>query len=475
MPTLKEMQTKLTYVKVMKKIPGAIKTIRDVYKVLIISMVKINIITGGLKINRFKLPHFSFQNTKNKISMKYNINNTKFIHVVITLTLFFTSISGFGQQPGKPYVVMLSLDGFRWDYPARYHTPVLDSLAKAGVFAELIPSFPTKTFPNHYTIATGLYPDHHGIVLNSFHAVDLNRVYKISDRESVQDGVFYDGEPIWLTAKKQGVKNATLFWVGSEADVQHMHPDRWYPYDEHLPFENRIDSVKKWLSLPGSERPHLILWYYHEPDKSGHRFGPAGKETKKTVEQLDRWLGRFFTEMRKLKEFDRINFIITSDHGMGAITKEKSLFLDQLVDTALFEIIDGGNPVFNLKVKKGKLDEVYNRLKANPHLNVWKHNQLPQRLHYGHNIRTLDLTVAADTCWSIYLSHRRHYGNGTHGYDNRWRAMHAIFYAAGPAFKKGYRQPPFENVNIYPLIAHILHLKPVKTDGNLSNVQSMLK
>ncbi len=411
--------------------------------------------------------------------MKSKLFFRLFTVLFVTGYFFFTGCSpkhiASTAKHGRPYVVMLSLDGFRWDYPAHYNTPVLDSLAKAGVFAEMIPSFPTKTFPNHYSIATGLYPDHHGIVLNRFYASDLHRKYSISDRKAVEDGAFYGGEPLWLTAKKQGINNAVLFWVGSEADVQGMHPDKWYTYDQQLPFESRIDSVKTWLSLPPAQRPHLIMWYYHEPDGSGHRYGPHGEKTREMVEQLDKWLGQFFTEMRKLPEFNQINFIITSDHGMATITKEKSVFLTEILDTSMLSIIDGGNPVFNLKVKKDKLDEVYSVLKENPHLKVWKHDSLPQRLHYGHNIRTHDITVAADTGWSIHLSPKKHYGNGTHGYDNAWRAMHAIFYAAGPAFKENYRQQPFENVSIYPLICHILNLKPAKTDGDFSKVKPMLK
>ncbi len=370
---------------------------------------------------------------------------------------------------------MLSLDGFRWDYPSRFNTPVLDSLAKAGVFAELKPCFPSKTFPNHYSIATGLYPDHHGIVLNDFYAPLLNRNYSISDRNSVGDGVFYGGEPIWVTAQKQHLNNAVLFWVGSEADVQGIRPQRWYNYKQDLPFESRIDSVVTWLKLPENKRPHLILWYYHEPDNIGHKDGPYGNETKKTVEQLDKWLGMFFTQMRKLPEFNKYNFIVTSDHGMGKITPDKSLFLTRLIDTSDILIINGSNPVFNLKVKPGKLEKVYRQLKKTSHLSVWKHDSLPLRLHYGTNPRTLDLTVAADSNWSIYLNQKTNYGKGTHGYDNDWKAMHAIFYAAGPAFKKGYKHKVFENVNIYPLITHILNLKPAKTDGNFETVKEILK
>ncbi len=379
------------------------------------------------------------------------------------------------EQASKPYVVMLSLDGFRWDYTQNANTPVLDSLKKAGVSAELIPSFPTKTFPNHYTLATGLYPDHHGIVLNSFYATDLGMPYSISDRASVGNGIFYGGEPIWVTAKKQGMKTATLYWVGSEAAIEGIRPDIWYPYNHTLPFTSRIDSLVRWLSLPDSIRPHLILWYYPEPDGYGHRYGPESPEIKNMVEQLDKWLGQFFTAMRKLPVYSKLNFIVTSDHGMGPIANSRQVILDQFIDTANLTYRDGGNPVYNLGVKPGMLATVYGKLKKVPHIQVWKHDSLPTRLHYGTNIRTHDLTVVADSNWSLYWSWHIGHGNGTHGYDNQWRAMHAIFYAAGPAFRKNYRQKSFQNVDIYPLVAKILNLTPAQTDGKLNEVQGMLK
>jgi predicted AlkP superfamily pyrophosphatase or phosphodiesterase len=376
----------------------------------------------------------------------------------------------------EPYVVMLSLDGFRWDYPQHMNTPVLDSLKKAGVIAEsLKPSFPSKTFPNHYTIATGLYPDHHGIVENSFYAPDLGKYYEIRDRDAVENGEFYGGEPIWVTAEKQNVKSATLFWVGSEAEIKGYRPSIWYQYDHDIPYRSRVDSLVRWLSLPENERPHLIMWYIFEPDHTGHKFGPYGEETKEVVENLDSLLGYYFTQMRKLPIFNQINFIVTSDHGMAETSMDRRIIIDEQIDTADIEYMGGWNPDFNLKVKPGKLDKVFKRLKNTPHIYVWKHDSLPKRLHYGTNPRTLDLTIVAYPGWAIASTWKPKTGHGAHGYDNDFKDMHAIFYAAGPAFKRNYVEPTFENVNIYPLIADILKLKPAKTDGNLENVEGMLK
>lgn len=379
------------------------------------------------------------------------------------------------KEKNQPYVIMLSIDGFRWDYTQYANTPVLDSLAKVGVMAEaLIPSFPTKTFPNHYTMATGLYPDHHGIVLNSFYADDVKMDYNKKDKSSVADSSFYSGEPIWTTAELQGVTAASLFWVGSEAQSHGVRPTLWEKYNHNLPFEDRIDSIYNWLSLPESKRPHLVVWYYHEPDAIGHKAGPESKELVAVIEEIDGYLGDFFTKMRTLPYYNQLNFIVTSDHGMGQLSPDKQVLLDNLIDTANLLYFDGWNPIWNLKVKKEKLDKVYSNLKKNEHIQVWYSDSIPKRLHYGTNPRTYDITVVADPYWSVFWSWKIGESLGTHGYDNSFKDMHTIFYAAGPAFKKNYIAPEFENVNIYPLIAEIMKLKPANTDGDINNVDNML-
>lgn len=371
---------------------------------------------------------------------------------------------------------MVSLDGFRWDYTSLANTPVLDSLKAVGAIAEsLISSFPTKTFPNHYTLATGLYPDHHGIVENSFYAPNLDKYYKISDRNAVENGEFYGGEPIWVTAEKQNLKSATFFWIGSEAEINGYRPTIWKRYDHDLPYIQRVDSVVSWLSLPENRRPHLVMWYVDEPDHTGHIYGPHSDENKAVIENLDSLMGYYFTQMRKLPIFDQLNFIITSDHGFGETSNDRLVLIDQHIDTAEIAYIGGWNPIFNLKAKPGKVESVYQRLKNTPHLHVWKHDSLPERLHYGKNPRTLDMTIVAYPGWAIANSWKPKTGGGAHGYDNAFKDMDAIFYCAGPAFRKGTVHPSFENIHVYALMAEILQLKPAKTDGNLQEVQSMLK
>ncbi len=379
-------------------------------------------------------------------------------------------------------VVVLSMDGFRWDYPVIYRTPNLNRMAREGVRAEsLKPSYPTKTFPNHYAIATGLYPDHNGIVQNSFYDPVLDRTFRMGDRKAVQDSVFWEGEAIWETAERQGVRTASYFWVGSENNKR-FSPGRRKLYEDGFPYRQQIDTVLTWLSLPASERPGLILFYFDEPDKTSHDKGPVGKQTGKVVEKLDRLLGVLLKGLAKAEsEYNMdIDLIILSDHGMGPVPPGNQVFLDEVIDLKKMVRIGGGSPVFTLEPQPEYLDEAYARLKAAPHLKVWKREELPARYHYGTHRRIPELIVEADSSYGVET--RRRGGavsppvnRGMHGYNPDNRDMHGIFLAMGPSFKKGYVQPTFENVNIYSLLAELLRLRPAKTDGSLGPVKGMLK
>lgn len=395
---------------------------------------------------------------------------------LFVLISFLTACSFEKKEEEKPYVVMLSMDGFRWDYTDKASTPNFDKIALKGVKAKsLKPSFPTKTFPNHYSIATGLYPDHHGIVLNSFYDEASNRYYSIPDRVAVEDGSFYGGEPIWVTAEKQGVQTGSYFWVGSESEIAGHRPKYWKEYDHDFPYKQRVDSVIAWLSKPEAVRPHLIMWYFDEPDNTGHIDGPDSPELMAKIVQLDFMLGYFLIELDKLSIAQNVNVIVTSDHGMSNISDERKVNLMDHIDVEWIAEMQGYSPNFNIKAKEGQVDNIYNALKDVEGISVWKTGELPQRLNYGNHPRTLDVVVVADSSYSVVDEPVKIDSKGAHGYDNANTDMHAIFYAYGPAFKEKYTSPTFNNVDIYPLICEILNLQPQVVDGNLENVKGILK
>lgn len=374
------------------------------------------------------------------------------------------------------YVVMLSLDGFRWDYPDSIPTPNLDKIAKKGVKAKsLKPAFPSKTFPNHYTMATGLYPDNHGIVQNSFYAPGLEKSYSMADSTSRNNPAFYGGEPIWETAEKNGLTAATFFWVGSDVLGANNKATYWKPYNKNISFSARIDSVINWLELSAEKRPELIMWYMHEPDATGHHEGPHAAQTDSVVMKLDSLLGEFLKKIEELPFQDQINIIVTSDHGMEKISNDRVVDLAEHTDSTWFTRIEGHNPNYLFQVKDGYMDTAYQALAQTEHISVWKHGEVPEELNYGNNPRTLDLIVLADSARSItYGSEEINYA-ATHGFDNRNKNMHAIFYAYGPDFKEDYTAETFKNADLYPLISEILNLEPAETDGKLKRTKSMLK
>jgi alkaline phosphatase D len=400
------------------------------------------------------------------------ISNLTFIVFLAVLIL----ISGFRKDVRKPfknYVLLVSLDGFRWDYCKIYNTPNLNRLAREGVKAErLISSFPTVTFPNHYSIATGLYPDHHGLINNSFPAPDLGLFYRMGDRTAVENPAFYGGEPVWETAEKQGARSASFYWVGSEA----RHPTYWKKYDESVTFEARIDTVIKWLGYPPEKRPEFVTLYFDEPDATSHKFGPVSPQTKRVVERLDSLMGVLRTKLSKLPEAKKINLIILSDHGMEAISPERYINIKSLVPDRMIASISGGNPVYLINPSAGKKDSILFLLNKSKGLKAWSKSELPSRWHYGTNPRIPEIVVVADSSWSIGT---RPDGSslrgGAHGYDNENSDMYAIFYAAGPSFKKNYKFKELNNIDIYNLICKILNINPAKNDGDPSHIKGILR
>lgn len=399
-----------------------------------------------------------------------------FQYLPLALFLFFCNSCKNGESETlETYVVMVSFDGFRWDYDNLYNTPNFDALAADGVKADrLIPSFPTKTFPNHYTLATGLYPDNHGIINNSFYAPDLEGIYRIGDRDMVSNPDAYFGEPIWVTAEEQGVKSASYYWVGSEAPIRGNYPSYWKKYDGNVPYMDRVDQVIKWLKLPISKRPGMVTLYFDQPDGIGHEYGPVNESTGEVVEYLDSVLGYLRSEIAALEYGNRVNLIVVSDHGMGPISPDRYINLYDVINVDWIETIVGGNPVYLIDAADGFEVSVTSALNGVVGVSAWQKDDIPEHFHYGNSTRFPDILVVADSTWSIGTrTDASGYTGGAHGYDNTFTDMHTIFFADGPAFKDGYNQPAFPNVDVYGIIAHILELEPAQTDGDMERIKGM--
>lgn len=394
---------------------------------------------------------------------------------LVLLSVFFVFV-GFAQDK---YVVLVSMDGFRWDYPQLYNTPNLDKLAKNGVHAQsLIPCFPSKTFPNHYSMATGLYPDHHGIVNNSFYAPEFNESFSLGNMKAKYDPKFYGGDPIWNVAERQGVKAASFFWVGSEVAINGHQPSLWKMYDGSIPFSDRIDTVVSWLRLPERERPRFVMLYFQEPDAISHSTGPYSVQTKAMVQQLDSLVGVLYAKLKALPVGSKVNLIVVSDHGMGEISPSKVVELSSKVKQQWVDQVQADNPMMNIKAKPEFYDSVYNALSSFEHIKAWKSAEVPKRLNYGKNPRDLDFVVVADSLWSITWKIRpnrpKEFIGGTHGYDPDFKQVQGIFYADGPAFKDGCEVSSFENLNVYNIVGKALGIQVPKNDGDSTLLKQIM-
>lgn len=374
----------------------------------------------------------------------------------------------------KHYTVIVSLDGFRWDYPALYDTPNLDEMATKGVSATMLPSFPASTFPNHYTLATGLVPDHNGIINNTFWNPETRKRYSMSDSATRYNPAYYLGEPIWITAQKQGVKAGVLYWVGSDIPIKGTYPTYYKVWDDkpRLTFAERIDTALAWLNKPEEERPQLIMLYIDEPDGAGHNFGPQSEETGKVVHYVDSLMGVLSTQIGALPFANQVNLIVTSDHGMTDINMERFVDAMQYIKPEWCELVDGTTPT-SIFTREGYRDSVYNALKDIEHIHVWKKEEIPAELNYGTSDRIGDIVVAPELGWQF--SYKARSSKGAHGYFPQSTDMQVIFRAYGPDFKQGYTlDNTFVNVDIYPLLAKLLNIKPEATDGEFDRVKEIL-
>ena len=389
--------------------------------------------------------------------------------------IFIISASIYAEN--DQYVLLVSMDGFRADYLEKTYTPNFDNMSKNGIRSEgLIPVFISKTFPNHYSIATGMYPENHGLIANSFYASDLDKFYSIRDRESVEDGDFYGGEPIWVTAERQGVKTASYFWVGTEAAIAGVHPSIWKRYDQKVPFDDRIDSVMTWFSLQISQRPRLVMLYFHEPDWTGHQYGPNSKETVKQIQRMDGIIGTIMEKAGKLSIADKLNVLVVSDHGMTEVHPEQTIDLSAYTNLSGVTTTGAGPTGFLSADSRKRLTSVYNELQQLPNAQVYWKRDIPERWHYRDHERIPEVLIIADEGWTLMpMGHGPGMPKGTHGYDNKLTSMQSIFVADGPAFKSGYSREVFENIHIYPLLVYILGLEPYAgIDGDLDVVKDML-
>jgi predicted AlkP superfamily pyrophosphatase or phosphodiesterase len=408
--------------------------------------------------------------------------------LLLTLRFVPAQDSSRSDKDLKRTLILVSIDGFHPDYLNRYPAPTLSMLGRQGVRAKwMTPVYPSVTFPNHYSVATGLYPDRHGIVGNNIYDPEFKQTFSLSKREEVQNGRWWLGEPIWVTAEKQGQRTAAFFFPGTEAEIGGKRPSHWKTYDGKIPNSERVDTVLSWLDLTGPERPTLILTYLSDVDTAGHESGPNSDGVRQSVAEVDRALSRLVDGLKSRSLFERVNIIVVSDHGMARIDPRQVVMLDDYFDSKQAEAVVWNGCSVNIFPKPGMEQAIYSSLKSKAQIQVtvYRRQEVPARFHYGRSTRIGDIVVMADEGWTIFSRERYRAPalaangeviyRGTHGYDNRLESMRAIFIAHGPAFKHSQVIEPFECVDVYNVMTEILGLKPASNDGGYTTARAVLR
>jgi predicted AlkP superfamily pyrophosphatase or phosphodiesterase len=404
---------------------------------------------------------------------------TRLRRLAILLALVLIGAAPASRAAGEPPILILvSFDGWRWDYIDRQPAPNLRALAARGVRATaMIPSFPVLTFPNHYTIVTGLYPEHHGIVGNNMRDPSMPQRFTMSSA-TAKDGRWWGGEPLWATAIRQGLRAGTMFWPGTEATIGGVWPTYWKPYDKAFGTRDRVEQALTWLALPAATQPSFVSLYFEEVDTAGHDFGPDSPELATAAAHLDDALGALVAGVHRLGLDDRATIVVVSDHGMTPTSYDRVIYLDALIDMSTVDVIEYGSTL-QLNPLDGDVDGLYRRLHGkHPKLAIYKRQDVPKGLHFADNARIPAIVGIPADGWSATTGQRlvtAELDVGAHGYEPTTPDMGALFVAAGPTLRRGVVAKPFENVHVYDLLCRILKITPAPNDGRPAVTRGLMR
>ena len=387
----------------------------------------------------------------------------------------------------EPTIILISIDGARHDYLDRFNAPHLQSIANSGVRADYLqPVFPSKTFPNHYSLVTGLRPESHGLVNNSMYDPEYDMVFSMRKREEVENPRWWGGEPIWVTAEQQGLTAATFFFPGSETAVKGVRPSYWYNYDGSISNRARVEQVLNWMDMPSTERPRLITLYFSSVDDAGHRFGPNSAEVEASFEAVDAEIGILLAGLAERGLKEQVNIIVASDHGMQEVNPHNYFLLDGSFDENFTEQVVYSREIVSIHPLAGQTDALYEQLTAAIPEDfglVLRKENMPERFQYTDHRRIGDIILLANP-GNIWVRQRwldelneadLDQVIGTHGYDNEHSNMFGMFIAQGPQFKHASRVTGFVMVDVYQVMAEILGLKAAANDGNPAVIPLLLE
>lgn len=378
-----------------------------------------------------------------------------------------------------PKLLLISIDGLRADALDRGLTPNLQRIIEGGVRARwMTPSYPSLTFPNHYTLVTGLRPDRHGIINNSMDDALLGR-FALNDRAAVTRSEWWGGEPIWVSAEKAGVRAATTSWPGSEAEIQGTRPSQWRVYDGDEPLPQRADTALGWLSQTDAAAPRLVTLYMENVDKAGHNEGPDSSAYADAIRHADAVVGQVLDGLEQRGLAGSTNVVVVSDHGMAAVAPGHVVEIETMVDPSVARSVNAGQSIGFAPLPGQQAAAERALLGRHDHYECWRKAELPARWHYGSHPRIPPIVCQMDEGWDALtrerIARRKHQDRGSHGYDNALPSMRAVFLATGPSFHRGQVIDGFDNVDLYPLLAHLLQVPAAANDGNPETLRKVLR
>ena len=376
------------------------------------------------------------------------------------------SVSAVQADQREPVTILVSIDGFHPDYLDRGITPTLSALADSGVRAAMRPSFPSKTFPNHWTLVTGLVPDKHGITANRME--DQGKPEEPFTMATVDPYWWNQAKPVWVEAEEAGIRSAAMFWPGSAVPwggtavrygpvTDGTLPSDWQQFSMQVSNTQRVNSVLDWLRRPADIRPEFLTLYFDTVDSAGHDGGPGSEEVNAALRDVDAHIAMLVKGLEHLGQ--PANLVIVSDHGMAATSSERVIALDEVVDSSLYRLVEAG-AYATFEPAEGKTREFREAiLGEHDHMTCWAKQDIPARYEYGTHERIPPYFCLPETGWTISRSRTPGtWSGGNHGYDPFSPEMRAIFIANGPAFRSGSTTPVFQNTAVAPLLRHLIGL-----------------
>jgi len=366
----------------------------------------------------------------------------------------------------KPLTLLISIDGFKPEYLKKESAPTLYQLAQQGASSKgMMSVFPSYTFPNHYSIVTGLYPDHHGIVNNSMKDPQIPEPFRLSSKSAVANSAWWeDGTPVWVTAQKNGLITSTLFWPGSEAKIKGIQPNDWLVYDKNMLPPERVNTLLEWLNRPNDRRADFATLYFEDVDSMGHRFGPNSNEVKRAVSEIDRAIENLILGLDRLHLLSITTIIIVSDHGMAEVSSNQRIQLKNLLSSFDKPSIEWQGPLAGINLNGEKPLPVLNALNQNKNIQCWQKNNIPSKYHFGTHKRIPDIVCLANLGYTMVDGNLPYTIPGQHGFDPELKEMHGIFIASGYRVKRTQLEV-FKNIEIYPLLCHLLNIPAEKNDA----------